>query len=109
MKEPNQKMIEQIAMLEDVLESVISANTPPIVANFVINSPMYEKATGQIADVLFMYMDENTGEIDGKKAGETLSQMFPSIAQWVNIPRRNFFIKDEVNKIATTLVGKDVL
>ena len=105
----NEVMTDQIAMLEDALEMAIENNLPPMISRFGINSPVYNSYLQKIANILFLYMDEKTGEIDGKKAQQELSEMFPSITQWISIPQKKFFIKDEINILSTNLIGRYIL
>ncbi len=102
-------MKQEIAALEDAVEMAISENVPPVVSDWIIRSPIYKDTTGKIADVLFMFMDPNTGEIDGASAHALLSQRYPGITKWVSVPQENFKIRDEVNHIATTFIGRSIV
>ena len=85
------------------VEEYIMKQFPPLVKTFVLNSPKVNRIVEKYEKIIISFMDDN-GKVDGKLLNELLVEKYPAIANWMNIPQYNFYLKDEVEKIMSTLI-----
>lgn len=85
------------------VEEYIISKFSPLVKTFILNSPKINRIVEKYEKIIISFMDDN-GKIDGKLLNELLVEKYPAIANWINIPQYNFYLKDEVEKIMSSLI-----
>lgn len=76
----------------------------PLVKTFVLNSPQVQSVIDNAEGAVLLCMKEN-GLVDGKLLGAMLTEKFPEVCRWVNVPAGEFRLSDEIGKILKILVG----
>lgn len=76
----------------------------PLVKTFVLNSPQVQSVIDSAEGAVLLCMKEN-GLVDGKCLGAMLSEKFPDICRWINVPAGEFRLSDEIGKILKIIVG----
>lgn len=80
------------------------ARINPLVKSFIFNSPNVTAKIDQVEAGIELCMKEN-GLVDGKLLGELVAQKFPKACQWINVPKQEFRLSDEISKLLTFLLG----
>ena len=86
-------------------EEYLISQFPPLVKTFILNSPKVNKVVEKYEQLLISFMNDN-GSIDGELLNKILSKKYPNILQWINIPKHNFYLKDEIEKIMKYIIGR---
>ena len=86
-------------------EEYIINQFPPLFKSFILSSPKINKVVEKYENLIISFMNEN-GSVNGELLSNVILEKYPNIAQWVNIPRYNFYLKDEVEKIFNFLIQR---
>lgn len=76
----------------------------PLIKTFVLQSPKVRDTIDNVEGAILLCMKEN-GMVDGKCLGGLLTEKFPDVCQWINVPSSEFRLSDEINKILKLFVG----
>ena len=78
------------------VEKYLFSKIPPIAKTFVLNSPKVVAYIEKWENLIIAVMNEN-GSINGELLGELIKEKFPNFSQWLNIPKTDFYLIDELD------------
>jgi hypothetical protein len=85
-------------------EQAIMDRLPPIARTFIFNSKKVDETIEKYEALLMSCMNDN-GTVNGELLGTILEHKFPKLAEWINIPKDNFYLKDEIGVLLDFIFG----
>lgn len=98
-------MIEQeLRKFEEVIQDAVM-RTVPQYGRIVLALPVVNKKIEDLENFLELYMNPETGEVNGRELGKVFEVAQPEISQWVNVPRQNFKPSEMAENLVAFLIG----
>lgn len=85
-------------------EELIINQLPPLARTFILNSRKINIEIEKYEKIIISIMNDN-GSVDGQLLNAIIEKKYPKIAQWISIPKCDFYLKDEIDSLLQIIKG----